>query len=186
LASYPQPIFYYDLGSPECYLAGERIMSALPVVPAWEPVLASHFGGIDSKPDQISIYERSEDLQLQRFRWPRVWPPDTRQAMLAATFAKRIGRVVAFSLAAFRQAFAAGRDLGDVDTLLIAAAACEIHPTALHIAIGLRATADALDNAIGHARADRVTSLPAIAVDGGVFQGPECVEEAADLLESGR
>ena len=51
--------------------------------------------------------------------------------MLAATYAKRIGRAVAFSLAAFRQAFAGGRDLGDEDTVLIAGAACEMHPTAL-------------------------------------------------------
>ena len=32
--------------------------------------------------------------------------------MLVATYAKQIGRAVAFSLAAFRQAYAAGRDLG--------------------------------------------------------------------------
>ncbi len=51
--------------------------------------------------------------------------------MLAATYAKRIGRAVAFSLAAFRQAFAGGRDLADQDTILIAGAACEMHPTAL-------------------------------------------------------
>ena len=48
--------------------------------------------------------------------------------MLAATYAKHIGRAVAFSLAAFRQAFAGGRDLGDEGTVLIAAAACEMHP----------------------------------------------------------
>ena len=33
-----QPIFYYDLGSPACYLVAETIMSELPVVPEWEPV----------------------------------------------------------------------------------------------------------------------------------------------------
>ena len=51
--------------------------------------------------------------------------------MLAATYAKQVGRTVAFSLAAFRQAFAGGRDLGDTDTVLIAAAACEMHPAAV-------------------------------------------------------
>ena len=51
--------------------------------------------------------------------------------MLAATYAKQIGRGVAFSLAAFRQAFAGGRDLAERDNVLIAAAACEMHPTAL-------------------------------------------------------
>ena len=48
--------------------------------------------------------------------------------MRAATFAQQIGRTVAFSLAAFRQAFAAGRDLSDMDNVVIAAAACELHP----------------------------------------------------------
>ena len=51
--------------------------------------------------------------------------------MRAATFAKQTGRTVSFALAAFRQAFAAGRDLSDPDNVLIAAAACELHPRAL-------------------------------------------------------
>ena len=37
-----QPVFYYDLGDPECYLVAERIMAELRVVPEWEPVLAPH------------------------------------------------------------------------------------------------------------------------------------------------
>ena len=49
-------------------------------------------------------------------------------AMRVATFAKQTGRTVSFALAAFRQAFAAGRDLSDPDNVLIAAAACELHP----------------------------------------------------------
>ena len=51
--------------------------------------------------------------------------------MRAATYAKQIGRTVAFSLAAFRQAYAGGRSLGDPDNVLIAAAACEMHPRAV-------------------------------------------------------
>ena len=57
-------------------------------------------------------------------------------AMRAATFAKQTGRAVSFSLAAFRQAFAAGRDLTDVDNVTIAGAACELHPRALLKAAG--------------------------------------------------
>ena len=45
-------------------------------------------------------------------RWPAELPADTEWAMLVATYAKQTGRVVAYSMAAFRQAFAAGRDLG--------------------------------------------------------------------------
>jgi 2-hydroxychromene-2-carboxylate isomerase len=82
--------------------------------------------------------------------------------MLAATYAKRIGRAVAFSLAAFRQAFAAGRDLGDTDTVVLAGAACEMHPAALLKGIELRSTADALAAATERARRDGVSALPAV------------------------
>ena len=67
-------------------------------------------------------------------------------ALLAATYAKWIGRGVAFSLAALRQAFAAGRDLTEPDNVLIAAAACEMHPTAVSRARA-GASAAALDEA---------------------------------------
>ncbi len=84
--------------------------------------------------------------------------------MLAATYAKRVGRAVAFSLAAFRQAFAGGRDLGDRDTVLIAAAACEMHPTAVLKGISLRSVREALKRAGARARAAGVESLPAIQI----------------------
>ena len=64
--------------------------------------------------------------------------------MLAATYAKKVGRGVAFSLAAFRQTFAGGRDIGDENTVLIAGAACEMHPIALTKGIELKSTSQAL------------------------------------------
>src|ERR1700758_4449798 len=106
-AELEQPVFYYDLGDPRCYIVAETIMAALPVVPEWEPVLASEIGPVDRTPLDRELIERlATDANLQPLRWPRAWPPDTQTAMLAATYAKRIGRAVAFSLAAFRQAFA--------------------------------------------------------------------------------
>ncbi len=51
--------------------------------------------------------------------------------MLVATYAKSIGRVVPFAQAAFRQAFAGGHSLADTNNVLIAAAACEMHPNAV-------------------------------------------------------
>jgi 2-hydroxychromene-2-carboxylate isomerase len=159
------PVFYFDLGSPECYLVAEQAMSALPVlggrVPEFEPVLAAELGA-DGGADRGVIERRAAALGLQPLRWPERWPPDTRRAMLAATYAKRIGRAVAFSLAAFRQAFAAGRDLGDDDTVLIAGAACEMHPSALLKGIGLRSTEQALADATERARRDGVRALPAV------------------------
>src|SRR5829696_5086023 len=99
-------------------------------------------------------------------RWPQPYPAASRNAMLAAAFAKKSGRAVAFSLAAFRQAFAGGRDLGDVDTVLIAGAACELHPRALLSGIELRSTRDELDAGNALARAHGVARLPAL-IEGG-------------------
>ena len=115
-------------------------------------------------------------------RWPAVWPADTELAMLTATWAKRGGRAVAFSQAAFRQAFAGGRDLGDEGTVLIAAAACEMHPTAVLKGVTLRATAAALAAANQRARTAGVVALPTLAVGGELFSGPDCLEQAQAAL----
>jgi 2-hydroxychromene-2-carboxylate isomerase len=177
-----QPVFYYDLGDPECYLVAERISSALPVAPEWEPVLAADLGLIDTCPDRALIEQQANELGIQPLRWPDRWPPDTRQAMLTATYAKRIGRAVAFSLAAFRQAFAGGRDLGEQDTVLIAGAACEMHPAALLKGIALRSVTEALAGAVGRARLAGVKSLPAIQVADTVFAGAGALDAVADTL----
>jgi 2-hydroxychromene-2-carboxylate isomerase len=183
-AAVEQPVFYYDLGDPECYLVGERIMSALPVVPEWEPVLALELGAVVDEPDRERLERLALELGIQPLRWPERWPPDSREAMLAATYAKRIGRAVAFSLAAFRQAFAAGQDLGHRNTVLIAGAACEMHPSALLKGIALRSVGDGLARANARARAAGVAGLPAIQVDGVTFAGERAIEEAAVALEA--
>ena len=82
-------------------------------------------------------------------RWPAEFPADTEWAMLVATYAKQTGRVVAYSMAAFRQAFAAGRDLGERDTVLIAAAAAEMHPAAVLKGAELKGTRARLEAATG-------------------------------------
>jgi 2-hydroxychromene-2-carboxylate isomerase len=179
-----QPVFYYDLGSPRCYIVGERIMSTLPVVPKWEPVLASQITGSEPHPhpDRSEVERLADELGLQRLRWPTTWPPDTTRAMLAATYAKKVGRGVAFSLAAFRQEFAGGRDIGDENTVLIAGAACEMHPVALTKGIELRSTARALHTAGERALDTGLRSLPAIQVSDRVYEGPDALEQATDAL----
>jgi 2-hydroxychromene-2-carboxylate isomerase len=174
-----QPVFYYDLGSPQCYIAAETIMATLPVVPEWEPVLGDEE---PLPPDRIEHLVAEHGLQP--LRWPKRWPPDTGRAMLAATYAKRIGRAVAFSLAAFRQTFAGGRDLGDEDTILIAGAACEMHPTALTKGIELASTHTALTEAGTRARNAGVTSLPAIQVGDSLYAGVTAVDQAAEALRA--
>ncbi len=177
-----QPVFYYDLGSPACYLAAETIMTGLPVVPEWEPVLGSGVGIEESALDRTMIERLADEQGLLPVRWPLVWPPDARLAALAATYAKQIGRAVAFSLACFRQAFAAGRDLGDADTVLIAAAACEMHPTAVLRGIELRSVAEALERANARALRAGPQTLPAVQVGERMFAGSAAVRAAAEAL----
>jgi 2-hydroxychromene-2-carboxylate isomerase len=181
-AATAQPIFYYDLGSPACYLVAEQIMAGLSVVPEWEPVLGVQIGAIEPDPDRESLAQLVDQHGMQPLRWPAQWPPDTRMAMLAATYAKRVGRAVAFSLASFRQAFAGGQDLGSENTVLIAAAACEMHPTAVLKGIGLRSVGAALDHAGARALSAGVSSLPAIQIGSRVFEGDDSIERAADAL----
>jgi 2-hydroxychromene-2-carboxylate isomerase len=179
-----QPVFYYDLGSPEAYLAAERVMAALPVVPEWTPILATalpDYAPADPAIRRAAVEARAAELHVQALRWPEQWPGDTRIAMIAATYAKQIGRAVAFSLAAFRQAFAGGRAL-DEDTVLLAGAACEMHPRAVLQALGRAPVAAALDAATTKAAAVGVRAVPALRVGEQVFHGEAAIEDAAAAL----
>lgn len=179
-----RPLFFYDLGDPESYLAAERAMADLPVVPEWVPVWAAGLpGGGEGEPlDRAAIEALAAQRHVQPLRWPPGWPPDSRRAMVAATYAKQIGRAVAYSLAAFRQAFAGGRDLADDDTLLIAGAACEMHPNAVGKALGRATIAAALDAATASAAAAGVRRVPALAIGGLVFHGDAGLDAAAAAL----
>jgi 2-hydroxychromene-2-carboxylate isomerase len=182
MTSGEQPVFYYDLGSPACYLTAERIMATLPVVPEWEPVLGAQLGLSEPAPEHERLDAAVADQGLQPLRMPANWPPDTELAMLVATYAKRGGKAVAYSLAAFRQAFAGGRDLGDEGTVLIAAAACEMHPRAVLKGVHLRSTRTALEQACARAASADVTALPAIATGSGIYCGERALELATDAL----
>ena len=62
-----------------------------------------------------------------------------------------IGRLVPFAQAAFRQAYAGGHSLEDPDFVLIAAAACEMHPSAVLAGAALRSVAEQLEQATAQA-----------------------------------
>jgi 2-hydroxychromene-2-carboxylate isomerase len=177
-----QPRFYYDFASPESYLVAERALHALGEVPEWIPV---DVGSAAFRcAEEIAAYRedverRARAAGLQAMRWPDPFPGETDWALLAATYAKQIGRGVAFSLAAFRQAFAGGRDLGERDSVLIAAAACEMHPAALLKGTQLGSIARRLEEATAEAVAAGVLDVPAVAIDGRVFHGDRELERAA-------
>ena len=101
-------------------------------------------------------------------------------AMRVATFAKQTGRTVSFSLAAFRQAFAAGRDLSDPDNVMIAGAACELHPRALVKAVQTEIVKNALREATAAAGDRGVEGVPALVVGDEVFWGDDRLEEGVE------
>src|SRR4051794_9831783 len=140
--------FAYDLADPVAYLEAERLRAEDPSV-EWVPVLAPPAYRCAEEVASIreDVERRASAMGLMEVRWPDDFPFDSERAMLAATYAKQIGRAVAFSIAAFRQAYAAGRSLADDDNILIAAAACEMHPRAVLKAMETRSIREALQAA---------------------------------------
>ena len=197
--------FYFDLASPLAYLAAEQALSAFlgaPVPVEWRPVLARELpggdtlerfrGGTHAEILRADVVRRAHELRLQPLRWPEPFPFDSELAMRVATYAKSIGRTVPFAQAAFRQAFAGGRSLADPDSVLIAAAACEMHPRAVLAGAELRSTAEQLHACTAEAASLGVGEVPAVLVSdacsphaGAVFVGERALEEAAAHLRDG-
>jgi 2-hydroxychromene-2-carboxylate isomerase len=186
--------FYYDLGSPYAYLSAERISGLFTEAeleqPEWQPIL---LGGLFGRFDRGSwaetparaegiaeVERRAAEYGLPPIVWPKPWPNNGLVAMRAATFAKQTGRTVAFSLAAFRQAFAAGRDLSEIDNVMIAGAACELHPRALLKAVETEAVKGALREATDRAGDLGVKGVPAVVVGEEVFWGDDRLEAAVE------
>jgi 2-hydroxychromene-2-carboxylate isomerase len=186
-------VFYFDLGSPYAYLAAERIASVFEEAgarqPEWQPILLgalfarferdSWARGPERAEGLAEVERRAQAYGLPPIRWPEPFPANMLFAMRAATFAKEIGRTVSFALAAFRQAFAAGRDLSEPDNVFIAAASSELHPRALETAVGRQAIKDRLREATDAAGEAGVFGVPSVVVGSEVFWGDDRLEDAA-------
>jgi 2-hydroxychromene-2-carboxylate isomerase len=145
-------------------------------------VLAARLPGERPEVDRPAVDAAAAAQGLPPPRWPEPFPFDSELAMLAATFAKLSGRAVAFSLAAMRQAFAGARDLSMPDNVLIAAAACELHPRAVLKGVETAMVRDALLEATAAAAGAGLRDVPAITVGERLFTGRAAVEEAAALI----
>ncbi len=184
--------FYFDLGSPYAYLTAERISGFFAEAeleqPEWRPILLGglfrEFGrdswgsGPEREEGMAEVERRAGEYGLPPLTWPEPWPGNTLLAMRAATFAKQTGRTVSFALAAFRQAFVAGRDLTEPDNVLVAAAACELHPRSVLKATETDVVKAALRGATEEAAALGVTGVPSVVVGEEVFWGDDRLEEA--------
>jgi 2-hydroxychromene-2-carboxylate isomerase len=189
--------FFYDFSSPYSYLAAERISGlfseAAAEQPEWQPISFGHLiQTIHKRPwslqpdgpnpaDLDEIQRRAAERGLPEVVYAEGWPDRNYSLtpLRAAIYAKESGRVVSFSLAAFRQSFAAGRDLSEVDNVLIAAAACELHPNAVLKGIETASVKEKLKLATEAAIERGVTGVPTIEVDGELFWGDDRLEAAA-------
>lgn len=193
--------FYYDFNSPYSYLAAERISGLFAEAgaeqPDWQPIsfghVLKHTGRrpwsfeADRAEDFAEIQRRADDRGLPRIVYPKGWPIDnySLNPIRAAIYAKESGRVVSFSLAAFRQVFAAGRSLKDMDNVLIAAAACELHPNAVTKGVETASVKEKLRAATEEAIESGVEGIPTVAVGGKLFWGDDRLEEGARAASSG-
>jgi 2-hydroxychromene-2-carboxylate isomerase len=181
--------FYFDLASPLAYLAAERVLHVLPGGAEWRPVLARELPGAETFESfrcreeedifRAEVARRARELHLQPLRWPDPFPFDSALAMRVATYAASIGRAVPFAQAAFRQAFAGGHGLQEPDHVLIAAAACEMHPAAVQAAARRPSLARQLAQSTAQAAERGVRDVPAILLDERVFHGERAIEQAA-------
>ncbi|HEX3292682.1 MAG TPA: DsbA family protein [Solirubrobacterales bacterium] len=187
--------FYYDFSSPYSYLAAERISGLFAESgaeqPEWQPISFGHILQStgrrpwsfeeDRSVDFDEIQRRADQRGLPEVVYPKGWPIEnySLNPIRAAIYAKESGRVVSFSLACFRQVFAGGRDMSDVDNVLIAAAACELHPSAVLKGIETRSVKERLRAATDEALALGVEGIPTVAVGDRLFWGDDRLEAAA-------
>ncbi|CAN5449471.1 2-hydroxychromene-2-carboxylate isomerase [soil metagenome] len=188
--------FFYDFSSPYSYLAAERISGLFAEArveqPEWQPISFGHVlketgrvpwslqpGGPEHA-DLDEIARRAAERGLPEVRYDAGWPAKSYSLipLRAAIFAKEAGKVVSFSQAALRQRFAAGRDLSEVDNVLIAAAACELHPRAVIKGIETKSIAEGLKSATDEAIELGVEGIPTVAVGAELFWGDDRLEDA--------
>jgi 2-hydroxychromene-2-carboxylate isomerase len=197
-----RPIFYYDFSSPYSYLAAERISGLFAEAgveqPEWQPISFGHLLATTGRrpwsiplegPDPGHLEEirrRAAERGLPEVRYPDGWPVEnySLNPTRAAVYAKESGKVVSFSLACFRQVFAAGRDMSDVDNVLLAAAACELHPNAVLKGIETKSVKEKLRAATERAIEIGVVGIPTIAVADQLFWGDDRLEEAVEAAST--
>jgi 2-hydroxychromene-2-carboxylate isomerase len=188
-------IFYFDIGSPYAYLAGERLHTVLPEPVRWQPVL---LGGLfrlagrsswalgDAERRQRGMAEierRARSYGLPPLRWPDPWPTDYLVAMRATTFAFSIGKGREFAFAAWRSAFQHGVELSVPQRVFDLAAAVGLTREALAAGSADPAIKRALRDATDAAQARGVFGVPTVAVGEELFWGDDRLEDAAAHLQ---
>jgi 2-hydroxychromene-2-carboxylate isomerase len=194
----PPVSFYFDLGSPFAYLAGERMGEVMPEPTHWQPVslgalfkLTGRSSWALSTPERrqagmAEVERRALSYGLPPLRWPDPWPGNYLMAMRAAAFAQRAGQGREFATRAFRNAFQEGHDLSLPVRVLEAAGDAGLDPREVD-----RATRDpeiklALRESTDAARQLGVFGVPTLAIENELFWGDDRLEAAvAHLRQNG-
>ncbi len=185
--------FYFDLASPYSYLAAERVDVLFEDAglerPDWRPIL---FGallgelgrtpwGLTEERDRhfAEIECRAAAYGLPPLVWPEPLPANSLHAMRAATVAAEAGPdgVRDFVLAAYREAFVKGRDLGDLEIIGAAASAAAIGP---QVAAGISdpAIKDKLRRSTEEAWEVGLQGVPTVLVGEELFWGDDRLADA--------
>jgi 2-hydroxychromene-2-carboxylate isomerase len=185
--------FYFDLASPYSYLAAERIGPLFEEAgleqPQWRPILfgallqqleRTPWGLTDARDRNIAeIERRAAEYDLPPLVWPDPMPANSLNAMRAATVAAAAGPATVrnFTLAAFREAFTRGRDLGDPEPILAAAGVAGIGPRVTE-EISAPETKARLREATEEAWEAGLQGVPTVAVGERLFWGDDRLPEA--------
>ena len=138
----------------------------------------------DRSGDFEEIARRAAARGLPPVRYPEGWPVQTYSiiALRAALFVRDQRERRALSRALFHTAFAEGRHLADLDTVLQAAAAAELDAEAVRAGMERQDIKDALRAETDAALSRGVTGVPTVAVGEDLFWGDDRLEDAAAAL----
>lgn len=188
-------VFLFDLGSPYAYLAAERVEELLGPRVTWRPVSLgglfklngrSSWGLGPGRADGMAEIEaRARARGVPPLRWPDPWPGHMLAAMRGAVVAQDDGVAREYALAAYRAAFAQGRDLSDVDAVLHVAESVGLDPHRVRQRIAAPDVKQRLIDATERAHAAGVPGVPAVIVGSEVFWGDDRLEEAAAAAARG-
>jgi 2-hydroxychromene-2-carboxylate isomerase len=182
------PQFFLGAMSPYSWFAAERITQVLPQA-RWQGVLA---GAVFKANDRVSwgLTERREqgiadcDARakthgLGPIRWPEPWPTSDLLIARAMVYAESRSVLQRFALSAMRLCFLEGRDLGEMESVLVAAERVGIERAELAGALSDQTVKDRLRAQTDELLALGVFGVPTVVVGTELFWGDDRLEEAA-------
>lgn len=192
MSTTPDPVMYFDLGSPYAYLALARARSVLGVQPQLRPVLLGaifarrgfgSWGRTRAREARMAeIEQRALRYGLPPLRWPAGWPADGLVAMRCATWACEQGMGEAFARAVFERQFVEGADIAELDVLLGCAGDVGLDVETLGSALPTPALKESLREATDCAWEEGVRGVPSLRIGQVLFCGDDQLELAAEAL----